>query len=229
MNIISILIGQLAYVLFFVGFFFKETMWIRFYIMWGCAAAIIYALIAEREPLWVPLFWFSGFLVLNAIQYFFLKRKVKTEKIDPLETFLLKHVFSVFSPSDLRALIMVGIEGSVSNGEYLAKAGEPMKEIYCILQGTVTLMQDGVKCGVVGAGRLVGEMMLLGEQNSPYDILVSSDIKALAWSMENIEAWSAKSSKRLTLLQSAIGNQMVERIVSEKAAEKKSRKEQTLT
>ena len=104
----------------------------------------------------------------------------KNAKID-----LLKRVplFSGCSKSELGALALTADELDLRNGYVLTREGQPGREFFVLVEGTVEVTQKGKRIGELGAGDWLGEIALLTKgprtatvtSTSPVRILVITD------------------------------------------------------
>ena len=104
----------------------------------------------------------------------------KNAKID-----LLKRVplFAGCSKSELGALALTADELDLRNGYVLTREGQPGREFFVLVEGTVEVTQKGTRIGELGAGDWLGEIALLTKgprtatvtSTSPVRILVITD------------------------------------------------------
>jgi len=104
----------------------------------------------------------------------------KNAKID-----LLKRVplFAGCSKSELGALALTADELDLRNGYVLTREGQPGREFFVLVEGTVEVTQKGKRIGELGAGDWLGEIALLTKgprtatvtSTSPVRILVITD------------------------------------------------------
>ena len=189
--------------------------WLHGFALAGNALAIGYCLQGSPNPLWVPLLWHSAFALVNTGQlsvaiFFKSKNKESSEKLDPLETFLKKTAFVHFPDKALVDLVQLGVEGRISKGEFILRMGQPTPEFYCILEGLASGMVENVKQNDYLPGKLIGEMLLIGQNLATQDIVANTDLKLLAWSTDSIGHWVGKDKQRIALLHAAVGAQIVD-------------------
>lgn len=214
-------IGQGAYLLLLLSFLNLSKKWLHGLALAGSALAILYCFLAEKEPLWVPLVWNSAFAFINAILLlpaFFGKlgkNKEKREKLDPMEEMLKRSSFSHFPDKALIDFVRFGIEGTVNKGEQILKAGDPLSEFFCLLEGTASAYSAKVKQDDFVPGKLIGEGLLLGQTTTPSSVVANTNVKMLAWTMDAVNQWVGKDTKRLSMLQAVVGAQIVDRTLTQ--------------
>ncbi|HEY8279696.1 MAG TPA: cyclic nucleotide-binding domain-containing protein [Bdellovibrionota bacterium] len=219
-------VAQFAYFFMFLGLLCPSIHLLRKFFLAGSVLAVLFALKAEAQPLWVPLAWHGAFILLNGIQVTRDSFRRHQQKLDPMEQFLKDTAFQQFSNEEVRSFIRHGMEGKAEPEGYLARTGEASQDICCILQGTAEIFENGVKIGEVAAGRLIGMHCLLGEATVYYDVIAKTEVSAMVWTLTAIHDWVGKDTKRLAALQGVMGAQIVEQIAAENAAKRMVRTEE---
>ena len=219
-NVIITYSSQLAYLLLALAFLAPCSQNARRLAIAGCAVAIFYCIQAPADPLWVPIAWFGIISFINLVQMivtFVNVQKVPDakEKLDPLEEFLQKHIFSSFSVLEIQSIVTLCIEGNVQKEEFLCRKNGAVTDMFCILQGNASVLRDGTKIGELGPGRLVAFSRFLGEETANTDVIANTDMKVIGWSVDKVEKWVGADPRRLAIFQSAIGRQLVEQILTE--------------
>lgn len=211
-------IGQLAYFLTFLSFALRNVNWLRATAICSSAAAIFYSAQVSREPLWIPILWNALFILTNAAQLLLTRWRARSVALDPLENFLGKTVLLNFPPAEVKSLTAIASEGNVAAGKHLIQAGMELRHLFCIVQGRVDVITNGVKHAELTPGYFVGEMSLLTKSKARADVVATTDLKLLVWPHEAIEKWVDSDAARLSLLQQALGTQVVDQLLKQNDA-----------
>src|SRR6266545_311576 len=70
-------------------------------------------------------------------------------------------LFAMCSKRELRRIAAIADEIDVGEGRVLARQGDPGRELFILLDGTVKVERDGEQVNALGAGDFVGEGALL--------------------------------------------------------------------
>lgn len=211
-------VGQAAYLLTFVSFLFRNITWLRAMAILSSALAVGYCLRAAGEPLWIPLAWNAAFIVVNIAQLGLQRWRSRAVRLDPLEDFLGKTVLHCFPPAEVKSFAAVAKEGNLPAGHQFIEAGQDLKHLFCIVKGEVDVVVKGEKCAELSPGFFVGEMSLLTKARARANVVAKSDIRLLVWPHEEIEKWVDSDAQRLTILQQALGSQVVNQLLRQNDA-----------
>jgi CRP-like cAMP-binding protein len=96
--------------------------------------------------------------------------------------------------------------------------GTELRYLFCLLEGHVSVSVAGQEVAKLGPGRFVGEMSLLTRSLTRADVHAQTNLKLLVWPHEEIESWVGSDPSRLTLLQTALGSQIVDELLRQQAA-----------
>lgn len=212
-------VAQLAYFLTLASYTVRNVVWLRAGAILAGLAAIQYSFTAASQPLWIPIFWNSAFILVNGAHLAMSRWRGRDVRLDPLEDFLAKTVLANFPPAEVRSFASLASEGELKAGSQLIRTGTLIQQLYCIVKGRVDIVVKEKKVAELGPGRFVGEMSLLTRSRTRADVHVASDIKVLVWPHEAIEGWVNSDASRLALLQTAMGTQVVEELLRRQGEE----------
>jgi CRP/FNR family transcriptional regulator, cyclic AMP receptor protein len=94
---------------------------------------------------------------------------------------LLKRVplFAGCSKKELEALALVADEIDLSQGAKLTREGQPGREFFVLIEGTVDVIQGGEEIARLGAGDWFGEIALLTKASRTATVTASSPVRVL--------------------------------------------------
>ena len=174
---------------------------------------IFYSATVPVEPLWIPILWNTLFIATNIVQILITKWRARAVTLDPLETFLSKTALHNFPHAEVKSFAAIAKDGDIPAGKQLIQADTDLDYLFCLLKGKVDIINRGEKCAELGPGSFVGEMSLLTKAKTRADVVATSDLRLLAWPHDAIEKWIASDATRLTLLQQALGTQVVDQLL----------------
>jgi CRP/FNR family cyclic AMP-dependent transcriptional regulator len=100
----------------------------------------------------------------------------KDTKID-----LLKRVplFASCTKDECRVLAAIADELDLPEGRVLTREGQPGREFFVLVDGTVDVIQGGEKIGELGAGDWLGEIALLTKAPRTATVTATSPVRVL--------------------------------------------------
>lgn len=199
-----------TFLLSFASFAFRNVNYLRGTAIVASLFTIYYSFTASTDPLWVPILWHFFFILVNTLHLGLNHWRHREIKLTATENFLHKTVLSNFPPAEVRSFLQISMSGSMPRGKQLIKSGTELNFLFCITAGHADIYSQGEKIGELGVGRFVGEMSLLTQSKTRADVVAGADLKFLAWAHEAIEKWVDSDAYRLSLLQTALGTQVVE-------------------
>jgi CRP/FNR family cyclic AMP-dependent transcriptional regulator len=94
---------------------------------------------------------------------------------------LLKRVplFASCSKQELNALALVADEIDLREGSTLTREGQPGREFFTLIEGTVEVTRDGEEIARLGAGDWFGEIALLTKASRTATVTAASPVRVL--------------------------------------------------
>ena len=94
---------------------------------------------------------------------------------------LLKRVplFASCSKQELDALALVADEIDLREGSTLTREGQPGREFFVLIEGTVEVTRDGEEIARLGAGDWFGEIALLTKASRTATVTAASPVRVL--------------------------------------------------
>jgi CRP/FNR family cyclic AMP-dependent transcriptional regulator len=94
---------------------------------------------------------------------------------------LLKRVplFASCSKKELEALALIADEIDLREGSALTREGQPGREFFVLIEGTVEVTQDGEEIARLGAGDWFGEIALLTKASRTATVTAASPVRVL--------------------------------------------------
>jgi CRP/FNR family transcriptional regulator, cyclic AMP receptor protein len=100
----------------------------------------------------------------------------RDHKVDLLRTVPL---FSACSRRELRRIAAIADEIDVDEGKVLARQGDPGRELFILLEGTVKVERYGEQVNALGPGDFVGESALILGKARNATITTTSPVRVL--------------------------------------------------
>ncbi len=204
---------QLAYFFTLLSYSVQNMFFLRVLALPASAVVIYYGFAVGEEPLWIPIFWNTLYLLVNAVQLLLVYWRRRRVALTPLEEFVSKTVLMNFPPREVKSFVALTLEAEVPVGQQLIQAQTKLEHLFCVIQGRAEIFAKEKKVAELGPGRFVGEMSLLTHSLTRADVFAGTELKLLVWPHEDIERWVGSDAGRLNLLQTALGTQVVEELL----------------
>jgi len=88
-------------------------------------------------------------------------------------------LFAACSKRELRRIAAIADEIDVGEGRVLARQGDPGRELFILLDGTVKVERDGEQVNALGPGDFVGEGALLLRKPRNATVTATSPVRVL--------------------------------------------------
>jgi CRP/FNR family transcriptional regulator, cyclic AMP receptor protein len=88
-------------------------------------------------------------------------------------------LFAACSKRELRRIAAIADEIDVGDGKLLARQGDPGRELFVLLEGTVKVERNGEQVNALGPGDFVGEGALLLRKPRNATVTTTSPVRAL--------------------------------------------------
>jgi CRP-like cAMP-binding protein len=95
--------------------------------------------------------------------------------------------FADCNERQLRTLAKLSTERTFAAGTELCHQGSLDNEVYVILDGAADVVIDGRRQGSTHPGEIVGELAMLGDGRRAASLVVTSPMRALAFSPDDID------------------------------------------
>jgi CRP-like cAMP-binding protein len=114
-----------------------------------------------------------------------------------------------------------GFTRSYSAHHRLINQNEAIEAIYVIMEGQSHVFANGFHVATLEKGEFIGEMSFLTNTPPRADVIVSQDSQIHFWSTEDLRSHFGKRPLMLGKFHSAIGNQVISKLVVKSLAEAK--------
>lgn len=203
-------IGHAAYGLTLLAFLFRTVVWLRLFAILGSVAAIAYSYYVSSFPLWVPIIWHGLYLIVNLVQLLVSRWQSRSVRLNPIEDYLAQTALESFSSAEVKRFVSYAEEHQVGPQQEIIQEGESLDMLFFVLGGAANVIQGGQVVAQLSAGYFIGEMSLLTKSEARATVVSAQPMHVLTWHHSAIDEWVKGDASRLAMLQTALGNQIVE-------------------
>ncbi len=175
---------HLASILYVFGFWVRDQLNLRFFVLIGTVFYIIYYYYAAERPLWSALIWSSVLGIVNLYVTIQLALERTTFRMNRDER-LLYGAFSTMTPGEFRKLAEVAIWHEAGKRAQLTKENEPNQSLFYIVKGQVTVQKRGLRFAMA-AGTFVGEVSYLLKSNATATVQADEQTRYIEWRHEDL-------------------------------------------
>ena len=206
-------LGQFSYFFILLSYAFRSTTWLRLLAVAGSMTSIVYGFIGAGETLWIPILWNLLFLLVNGVHLTLAFWRSRAVALDALEVFASKTALANFPVAEVKSFLAMASESQVPEGQRFIADDSEIDYLYFIVHGTAHIFKKEKKLAELFAGGFVGEISLLTQSKTRADVVAGTDLNLLVWPHKAIEEWVDADASRLSLLQTALGRQVVEELL----------------
>lgn len=154
-------LGNISYALIALSYLVTSMLWLRMLAILGLAAEAVYFFVVGSSSLWVAIAWSLVFMAINAVQLTRLLRELGSLTLKGDERFLKSHTFAALSLLSFRRLMKVGRWQTLTPGAVLTVQHQPVTHLRALVDGSASVVVDGMQVATIRAAGIVGEMSLL--------------------------------------------------------------------
>ena len=175
---------HLAATLYILGFWARDQLHLRLFVLIGTVFYITYYYHAADTPLWSALIWSSLLGVVNLYVTIQLALERTTFRMSQDER-RLYGAFSTMTPGEFRKLAEIGIWHKPGKRALLTEENEPNQSLFYIVQGQVTLQKRG-QSFAMNAGAFVGEVSYLLKSAATATAYADEQAQYVEWRHEDL-------------------------------------------
>ncbi|HXH75941.1 MAG TPA: cyclic nucleotide-binding domain-containing protein [Bacteriovoracaceae bacterium] len=213
--------GHLAYGLILMSFLVRRMLLLRSFAIVASCSSIFYNYNVAQNPIWIPIQWNVLFITVNCYHIIMALLARREIKINDVEEFVYGKNFQSMTRVEFKRLLNCGYTRTYHPGQKLVEQHDNLGAIFLILEGEVQVSMNGSVVANLGKGDFVGEMSFLTNQPTKADVLLSEVSRIHYWDMEELKSFFSKNPSILAKFHSAIGNQLITRLVSKSLSEVK--------
>jgi hypothetical protein len=208
------LLGHLSNALYTVGYALKDVLWLRVFLVVGCAFEIVYSFQIAGRPLWVNISWAGLGMGLNAVQIALLLRERRAPEFTEEEQELFKTVFRDFCYADFRTLMRRARWMDVDMDTTMTTEGRDPEELLLIYRGAASVEVQGKKVAMVNDHHFVGEMSFLTQGVASATVRATRPTRCLKWWKHELRELMQHNPTLQAALQAAFNADLVNKLTS---------------
>lgn len=201
---ILVSLGNVAYL---ISYSVRDILWLRILsTVGGLLLMSYYAL--QPTPLWVPFAWGAAFQAVNGYWIVKLLLERRPVHFSDEERRIYRTALRNMSERDAFKLFRCGTWSTAAAGTNLLTQGQAERTLSLIVQGNVSLKDDGRVIDTLGDGRFLGATAFLsrgGEVASPVTVTTTVPTRIVAWPLAVLEAQFASDADLEIALEASLG------------------------
>ena len=211
MNELFVTLFFVANIIYTSSYAVRDIMWLRILTIIAAFCTFPYFFFQDA-PLWSALFWQTMFILINAVQLFFLYMERRPVDLTDDQQRLHLMVFRSLKPREMLKLIGFAEWKVLKKGEKIIEQGTVLDKLYLIFQGSVEVKTDGNIKAHLRDGGFMGEMSYITGNPTSADIVALEDTKYLSWSKSELEHFFQKHPSIKNVIQAILGVDMAEKL-----------------
>lgn len=199
---------HLGYALMLCALIARDVLWLRTILVAAQSTLATYAWFTDRPSMAA---WNALFVIINALWVLRILRERRDVQLpEPLRTIHQRH-FAAFSAQEFLRFWSQGETRTAIDTRLVAQGTLP-GDLMFIEHGEARVEHDGVERAWLSVGSFVAEMSLLTGAPASADVIAVGEVRLRAWPTQRIKELRARQPQLWTRLQSAIGQDLVEKI-----------------
>lgn len=218
MRILIELLGNLANIVYVLGYLVKDIMWLRAWIAVGSVLEVVYSFLVAERPLWTNIFWCSLYTVVNTWQVRSLAMERRKIHFNEEESNLYRTVFSNFTDHEFWKVIKLAAWKEYTSGHILIGENQEVTRLTLITRGSASIVVGGKTVSAVKENTFVGEMGFLTDRPASATVQVSETVRCVEWDKQALKNLMAKDSRIYVCMQSIFTTDLIAKILHQNVA-----------
>ncbi len=161
---VSSIMGHMSFIMLAFSFMESDVVLLRSYAIGAISASILFQYY-RAQPLWLPISWNVIFLLINgAMITALIRERQEASHLEPAEAEVYSEVYDKVGTDPVKFLRVIrrAERHKISKGTIMAKAGNPQKKLYLIVNGEFKVYDpDGMSLGTIRHHQYIGSMAFL--------------------------------------------------------------------
>jgi hypothetical protein len=180
------LVGHSSFMLTAISFCLRDMILLRAVAIVSGLVGVIYNYLIPVGPLWIPMFWLSFFILINAWRIVGLFLDRRSIAFNDEETELFGTVFRNFTPVEFMKLMRIGEWRDADSDDTLAAEGEELGGLILLFNGEVAIERDGVEIGHARDGAMIGEISFIQGGAATATVTAECPCRYVFWSGDEL-------------------------------------------
>ena len=200
---------HLGNALYLFAYLVRDILWLRILTVVAIVSMIPYYFCCDLNP---PIYWNSGFALINIVQIALLVRERRPVFLGEDEQKLYRSLFQTLTPREFIRLMGLADWKTATPGETLLKQHESVSELMLIFKGRGRVEMDGRFIAELGMNQFIGEMGFLTEQHASASVIAGVRMEYLSWPADKLREFFADNPQVHIKVQGILGADLVEKL-----------------
>lgn len=210
MEVTSLLIiGAVGF--YFLGFLFRNQIYIRLLVAFGSFLYIIYYATVGTDPLWDAMI--GSFMIATAsLQGVVLLYWSKLPAAVPKKAQHIYDVIGSIEPGLFRRLYKIATVSTPGETTVLVREGQRAEQLWFLVQGTVHLKRKGSETAVLSQPGFIGEIAWLSGTTASATVIVQPGSELLRWDVDDLYRAAWRSERLQMALEALIAQDLARKL-----------------
>lgn len=179
-------VGHTSFLLTAVSFYVRDMMVLRALAIASGVVGVAYNYWLPAGPLWLPIFWISFFILINAVRIGGIVRDRRSIEFNDDEAELHETMFRNFSPVEFMKLMRIGEWRQAEMGECLVAEGGTIGGLMLLFNGEVVVELDGKEINRARDGAMIGEISFIRGGAATATVTTTTPCRYVFWSGDEL-------------------------------------------
>lgn len=191
----SFFISHLYNIIYIIGFFLKNIIWLRIAMIIGAIFEIIFFLmVGDKELVWT-LIYCSIWILVNLYELILLLKEKISLRLSERELLLYELSFKFLSKINFRKLLDIAEWHNADKETVLIEESTKIDKLYFITKGVAQVESKDKIDVYISDGNFAGEMSFITNELTTAKVTAITPIEYLVWSREELLSLLAKSKE----------------------------------
>ncbi len=211
------ILGHAAYGLVLCSFIVKRMLVLRLFAVPASLLSILFNYYSAGAPVWIPIQWNVLFLLVNCFHIGMALAAQRKIELPADKEFIYQKNFTSMTRVEFKRLLAVGHTRTYHTGHQLIAQHDQIDSIFMIVEGSAQVRINGHTVATLTQGEFIGEMSFLTHQLTRGEVTMAQTTKIHYWDEQDLRVFFAKNPTILASFHSAIGNQLISRLLAQKS------------
>ena len=203
---------HIASIIVFIAYLMRDQIVLRILLAVGDALFILFFLYYRTGPIWESIFWDSIILVANISMIVVLMRERTMVRMDEEERALYSY-FDLLTPGEFRRVLSAADWREGDGTTPIIEHGEPVDQLYFLLEGQALVERDG-RVIEVGGGVFLGEIAFLLDRPATATVRISNGGRYICWKSNQLQHLLGRNDRIDRVFRSLFNRDLAQKIAS---------------
>jgi CRP-like cAMP-binding protein len=195
-----------------VSYWVRDEIWLRGLLILSFVLGVAYNALPPVGPLWIVVFWLAIYAAINLFRVVTTLSERRSVRLDEVSAELRDVSFPAFSAVEFAKLIRVGEWRTAAPGEALTREGQPVRDLFVVQNGRVSVSVGGREVALLKDGAIVGEMSFINQGPASATVTATEPTRYIAWPQATLRSLLVRNPAMMSAMRSAFSAELTRKL-----------------